>query len=985
MVVENYYVQEVKQRESTFRLKFLRISQSEFLSINDPFWHTLYDEDEITLKCLFKDINSEDIRQTILKNLINFQTFIRFTCMEFVSTAHQIRLKNENFTNCISKVLKIVRALTRFFPFFIECDNSEKLERSIFWNRKRSHLLKNEQQEISSSKATVGSEILMNSSDVRDSDSASIKVGIDEPCIVKEAQSTEGEVNGFDEFEPFELPLGAQIISDCVNLLFTRDFTSPPLEKKLPDFYDCLNVRGEEYCFWEPGIGMNGHFARNRLVIDLHRLEIIRLILVLCSREITLNVNDVLAKGSRFLTVLTACTPGFMIETLVYSLLNLTCRECKLHSSSNINDKHFLYSSEMDSKKEQIKIRNLYVTYAFQLLSLILVYPVPPGDIDFLRDLDITGTNTNIRNATNTKIKNLVRVCSSKIFRKPEIVFIISSYVRYLQRFVKDDCKKEEPFCFPTWTTEIIIIMWELCQVNGRFMKYLTTELDSNTEETWSNELTILLLYFIICYFNLASGKKSANNNENCKVEFSKFVNCFDTSLINIIICYLFYLTSNQYFEKSIISEIKFNILSGDISDIFMIEQYKKHELFFSYRDMILYNLCHLLNSEISSVEESMVYMIVKIMYNLIALSGNPEEIPITYFTSVLIVQLVEKLYNKVMVDPESIFLDCLNLLIKIICQAILFSGKNENCQNTVMLIIALMNKQFLFKQIKSMGNNEEKLNFDNIVISGSLKRNFSFISISDDENSIKEENDRISAISQYSTEKSNKVDFLQTTLPPGMSNKAKGKLPMNQSHLKTWNGFLQNDIILSIIEQLKKKEIKFRFILEENCSSIVRKQEVLKVQRFINQIEKHISKTLQVLNYSSKHKSNRFISKPLKFIWSRSSLGWYKGIIWNCIFIAKNNILLNDKTINNSGKYTDGNLNFVPKHFISSNSIQNPINEGLHSILGEKSISEKETFLHIFKILFSTEIFEDAVNPLLLHSIIDNFNITNANRRKIQ
>lgn len=136
------------------------------------------------------------------------------------------------------------------------------------------------------------------------------------------------------------------------------------------------------------------------------------------------------------------------------------------------------------------------------------------------------------------------------------------------------------------------------------------------------------------------------------------------------------------------------------------------------------------------------------------------------------------------------------------------------------------------------------------------------------------------------------------------MSEKAKGKLPINAPLSKTWSGLVAINIILKSIELI---------IAEIPDFETYKSNQMLEVLDKITGIP-DLSKKINEIDQVYHHRCIKL--QPLRFVWSKVSLGWYESILWGKVFNIEIIIRMKfvDKNISNTltDTLTSFGLNFL-------------------------------------------------------------------------
>jgi hypothetical protein len=220
--------------------------------------------------------------------------------------------------------LNCIRVLTRLLPFLYEADNLEEWEERFFWTARRRRTRRGK---------VAKTEVLF------DDDT-----GGDSPITPKAEP----------EFENVK-PLAEELLDTLVDLLFYSDFTLPKTPPGKPKV---------SYAIWQTGVGCHTPVASTK-EFENNRTEVLRLLLVMCSRAMYMTPTILPVKGVRAVTYLTTCADKQIVLSTLCSLMNTTLKYNP--ASWRVPYDHMVFKDN----------RQLLVTYCLQLLLVLVLYPVP--------------------------------------------------------------------------------------------------------------------------------------------------------------------------------------------------------------------------------------------------------------------------------------------------------------------------------------------------------------------------------------------------------------------------------------------------------------------------------------------------------------------------------------------------------------------------------------------------------------------------------
>jgi hypothetical protein len=273
-----------------------------------------------TAEDVFTLFSPTDIRRTRDNALGNLETLILAVCSRLTALRNHPSFPDPEAAP-ERDALNCLRVLTRVLPFVYEADSLEEWEEKFFWGVRRRRTRRNK---------AVKSEVLFD-------DSAPETLQAEEP-----------------EFEEAK-PLGEELIDTLTDLLFFSDFTlpkSPPGKPKIT------------YAIWQSGVGCHTPVASTK-EYENNRAEILRLLLVVCSKAMYMTPQVLPAKGVRAITYITMCPDKQIVLSTLCSLLNTTLKYNP--AAWRVPYDHMVIK---DNKQ-------LLVTYCLHFLLVLIVYPIP--------------------------------------------------------------------------------------------------------------------------------------------------------------------------------------------------------------------------------------------------------------------------------------------------------------------------------------------------------------------------------------------------------------------------------------------------------------------------------------------------------------------------------------------------------------------------------------------------------------------------------
>ncbi|ODV84325.1 hypothetical protein CANARDRAFT_8679 [[Candida] arabinofermentans NRRL YB-2248] len=886
----------LKFRNHAFRLT----EPTKQFSFNDDYWRTFWVQPE-SANDVFNTLTATDIRSIRDTNIKGFCLLLQCISNRLIQLT---RINTNTADYPTHELLNCIRLLTKLLPFLYERSDLQSVERSVFWSLDTS-LDSHSPLSQGSNSAIVGVDSLASSGSNEASITDSIHANADFPTDKEKLNDAASMKANFDDGELISkpnLPLGARLVFICVDLLLTSGFTVAASELK-PASQKAQKSSNVEFSIWEPGVGLSGTPQQPDLYLDSNRLEVLRLLISLCSQCLYKQVSNVIPIGSRYMTVLVTSTPKLQLLTLISSLVNTTCRSTKENTSNNSNE-NGLEGFSNNSLKE---LRLLMVTNAIQLFTLMIVYPLPKLDLEFLK-------TTNILSDSPT---NLVRFYCGRLYKDNEIRLLEQGILLPLFRPMEaagsgvnssttgaglSMLMKGKSFgnTDPSiWSTELVILFWEFYQCNRKFRNYVATMLGT--------KVIIVLMYYISTY-------KAAEKYRN---------------LVRTCSYLMTFLTCDQTISSVLATQMDKNYYST-----FPVS-YRISTPLTTYRDFLVVHTCNVLISDCPAI---LAPTMTEILYNLVPISPpstaktdpptfnrrlsskdlmNPSTSSssindLSYGAASSLTQLVYKYSAPQLLSENNTNLDLLALILRSICQYICRNPQNSSI---FLYILARHHDAYegVLRSIKKVSQNlEDELNVqeenefpshkgsmesDTASLFSPLQRPIPQRQMSQvSQNSVISNNSSITLKSLYSADDNidpvllNSITegevfeetIIRPRLPVGMSMKAKSKLPLYASLEETWTGLHACKLLL---ECIKFVQSNITIFLGMDVAAAINKISGLNVNEF-----------LQDQAIPNEYNPSKSKFEPLKFTWSNLSLGWYESVLWNSVY--NNNEIIGNKTL---------------------------------------------------------------------------------------
>lgn len=673
--------------------------------------------------------------------------------------------------------------------------------------------------------------------------------------------------------------LAMLLIRALVQLLFTPEFTIDPAKTE-----NTLKI-----LLWEPGIGSALIYQPPNSIHDSNRVEVLRAIAALISVSFYEKPSSVISQGSRFLTLLVTSLPKPDLISLVCSLFNITCR-----SARKAEDSGLVYENSVLSE-----LRYLCVSLSAQLLTSMLVYPIPSLDTtSFLLDHKLIST---------LKPLNMARIFFGKLSKESELMFMASHLLNilkfpfYSQETVRTKSAKIQP---SPWALEASIILWELLQCNKSFR--------SSISERLLLKLAPYLLYHVFAFYDMPQ----------------------HSNVVKISAYFLFYISTDNLWSEALIAP-----MSDAVIEAFPPEF--RPPQFMSTRDFLILQICIILNAFITSgqgklpphLQTFLVPSLVESLYNFIPVVNenivatndaakrmaniNPMG-GLSYLACNAVTQLLVTFSSKQFLLEAPRNAEMLALILRSLCCAatknpdasrmLLFTFmKNEKTFDAIWSVIySLGNEYFYGENMKLMNVQEDDENAETNEFSqfqaglyhappvlspdqhsiSSVTTNEDHFSGFKDSVNNSLNNSMVCILPEESEDDEEKAldAALRPAPPTGMSLKAREKLPQESTLSQTWGGNDALRIIITILiphmklklEDLWRKDGKAL----ENFA-VVRQIEKLNWTDIIELNKVQIN--YDFLPSTAVHK--------LPFKWSHLSLGWYMSTLYWDIYSGADTI----------------------------------------------------------------------------------------------
>ncbi|KAI9651605.1 MAG: hypothetical protein M1831_000591 [Alyxoria varia] len=403
-----------------FKQGIFKLSERKNIPADDSYWTSFWELPD-SVEDVFSLFSPADIRRIRDESLENFETLILAITSRLFALRH-----NQSFPSAESAperdALNCIRVLTRLLPYIYEAEHLENWEERFFWGTRRRRRRRVPE---------APEEVIFDGESNRDPHA-------DTELDHEEAQS-----------------LAEELIYTLMELLFYSGFTIPSVSNSK----DRVKL-----AIWQSGVGCTGSIGTSA-ELESNRMEILRLLLTICSKSMYTSANVLPVQGVRALTYITTIDKKPLTLTLLCSLLNTTLKY-------NPATWHVPYDHIVFKDPKQI-----FVTYCLQLLLVLILYPVP-------------------ETSSGKTPRNDFRHYLSKLHRPQDFQFLIDGMTRVLNQPLQATTTylpgSQKSI---TWAPEMIMLFWEVLQCNKRFRSFI---IDTDR----AHDFMVLVLFYALQHRN---------------------------------------------------------------------------------------------------------------------------------------------------------------------------------------------------------------------------------------------------------------------------------------------------------------------------------------------------------------------------------------------------------------------------------------------------------------------------------------------------
>ncbi|KAJ7734954.1 high-temperature-induced dauer-formation protein-domain-containing protein [Mycena maculata] len=334
--------------------------------------------------------------------------------------------------NTTKEVLNCLRILQRVFPvvFEVEGEGRSAFELEVLWKK----------EEVAEDTVEAASETPQ--------------------FVIEDEDDSDGETKDAaaptKAKEKKQLPsLGERLFSSIIDLLFCCGFTLPI--KIQVDHYKI------NYVIWEKGIGSTSDPGSSH-AYDSNKTEVLRLLLILLSRQIYVSPAALFSKPSLYTLHVVQKTPRRDVLTVLCSLLN-TAMNSPIATPTSLGGmagklpyNHLVFKGEDP--------RSNLVSICLQVLCVLLDFQSGPAR-------DKPAGNDEINQSAPTARTNAFRYFLMKLHRTQDFSFILDGIVGILEQqmatmnILLPGARKSIPFI-----NETILFFWKMVELNKKFRAF---------------------------------------------------------------------------------------------------------------------------------------------------------------------------------------------------------------------------------------------------------------------------------------------------------------------------------------------------------------------------------------------------------------------------------------------------------------------------------------------------------------------------------
>ncbi|KAF2864569.1 hypothetical protein K470DRAFT_254202 [Piedraia hortae CBS 480.64] len=420
-----------------FKQGIFRLAEEDNIPPTDPLWAKFYQlpetADDVLALWSPNDLHALTLTRPDDRPLPNTQVHPRknletlvYTCISRLHHLQALSANAEQQRSSSLEALNCIRMLTRAFPYIYEAEHISQWEHRFFW------------------KPQTPQQVW----DKRNNRPGSWVDGLNPQADLDLTSDGPSEEHASEKV--LDPPLGEQLIDILVRYLFWPGFTLPKKQST-----DGSSEQRADFRIWNSGIGCR-YSAGMTKENEKNAVEVLRLLLSLCSRQMYIPPHAVSAADVRPLVYITTKTDRQIVLTLICSLLNTILK---------YNPASWIVPLEWSSDGDP---RTRLVHTSLQFLLVLLLYSEPSGET------------------------NQFRKAMGRLHRAEDFQFIQQGITMVLTQPVSGinipGMQRECP-----WAGEALSLFWELLQVNKRFQLFII-------ETDRVHDFVVMVLYYAMAY-----------------------------------------------------------------------------------------------------------------------------------------------------------------------------------------------------------------------------------------------------------------------------------------------------------------------------------------------------------------------------------------------------------------------------------------------------------------------------------------------------
>ncbi|KAF5387064.1 hypothetical protein D9615_001793 [Tricholomella constricta] len=456
-----------------------KLATTRHIPETDPYWNqyfVLFD----SASDVFSLITPHHVRRALLDAPENVATLIRVVAARLSSLLSDHTFPSSSNVsvaafassflnpgastdrNATKEALNCIRILQRVLPVVFEVDGeSNTFELEVLWKKQE---VEAEETSNVNPETTETPQFVIEDDD--DSEGEREESVPPESAKPKEKQQPKQQLPS----------LGEKLFSSMMDLLFCCGFTLPTSIQ--------VDHHKINYVIWEKGVGSTADPGPS-YAHDSNKTEVLRLLLILLSRQIYVPPGSLFSKPSLYSLYLVQKVPRRDVLTLLCSLLNTAMNSSISHNTSiggmagsvagKLPYNHLVFKGEDP--------RSTLVITCFQVLCVLL-------DFQSGNARDTTTGAEDSQASAPTSRTNSFRYFLMKLHRSQDFEYILNGVVGILEQQMATmnnllpGARKSVPY-----VNETVIFLWKMIELNKKFRIYVL-----------QSEKSMDLVAYLLCY-----------------------------------------------------------------------------------------------------------------------------------------------------------------------------------------------------------------------------------------------------------------------------------------------------------------------------------------------------------------------------------------------------------------------------------------------------------------------------------------------------